>query len=135
MRSLLPDSVEELRPAGWEEQLRSANPLRPFSLKHARQQASIVGHMQRMGIAPYAADLRMQVLALQAVTCAKHRPRPMGLPSGVIDTDVEAARAFSVASQSALRAEHCIPDAGPQPGGSTVLPAAAQRLSCRHGMS
>ena len=55
MRSLLPDSVEELRPTGWEDQLQSANLLRPFSLKHARQQASIVGHMQRLGLAPSAA--------------------------------------------------------------------------------
>ena len=39
---------------GWEDQLQSANPLRPFSLKHARQQASIVGHMQRLGLAPSA---------------------------------------------------------------------------------
>ena len=52
VRHLLPDTVEELRPAGWEHQLQSANPLRPFSLKHARQQASIVGHMQRLGLAP-----------------------------------------------------------------------------------
>lgn len=29
-------------------QLQQDDPLRPFSIKHARQQASIVGHMQRV---------------------------------------------------------------------------------------
>lgn len=44
------DAVEELRPTGIDWDLRSDDPLRPFSLKHARQQASIVAHMQRSGL-------------------------------------------------------------------------------------
>jgi len=65
--------VEELRPAGWEEQLRSANPLRPFSLKHARQQASIVGHMQSWGLAQCAAGSHPQVHILQVRTMRDQR--------------------------------------------------------------
>lgn len=43
-------TVEELRPTGSDRELRSDDRLRPFSLKHARQQASIVAHMQRVGL-------------------------------------------------------------------------------------
>ena len=68
VQSLLPDGVEELRPAGWEQRLRSANPLRPFSLKHARQQASIVGHMQRWGLAPWPAGNHLRVHGLESST-------------------------------------------------------------------
>lgn len=49
--SSMVDTVEELRPTGIDWDLRSDDPLRPFSLKHARQQASIVAHMQRAGLA------------------------------------------------------------------------------------
>ncbi len=66
---MLPDSVEELRPVGWEDQLQSANPLRPFSMKHARQQASIVGHMQRLGLAPSAAAPAAVAGGADAVRC------------------------------------------------------------------
>jgi len=76
VRWLLPETAEELRPAGWEEQLRSSNPLRPFSLKHARQQASIVGHMQRWGLAPRADRSHLQVRALQTSLSRDTSTRP-----------------------------------------------------------
>ena len=41
-----PPPPQELAAEG--SQLQQHDPLRPFSLKHARQQASIVGHMQRV---------------------------------------------------------------------------------------
>ncbi len=41
-----PPSPQEVVAEG--AQLRQDDPMRPFSLKHARQQASIVGHMQRV---------------------------------------------------------------------------------------
>ena len=40
--------AQELKPDG--APLYQQDPLRPFSLKHARQQASIVGHMERTGL-------------------------------------------------------------------------------------
>ena len=45
----LQEPVQQLEPAACQPYLQADN-VRPFSMKHAQQQASMVGHMQQAGL-------------------------------------------------------------------------------------
>ena len=105
----LTQAVEELRPPGWEDSLQSENPLRPFSLKHARQQASLVAHMQRRGLIPSRNG--------SCVPTEQRPPTPKATSSDACCTTVEGQASVS---DPAARSGDAGDSAAQQPAGSTA---------------
>ena len=62
------EELQVLQPASCQEHLQPDN-LRPFSLKHAQQQASIVGHMQQAGLLQVANPPFWQLGKTESLLC------------------------------------------------------------------